>query len=645
MFASGILPDRHTLSLGLALTAGLLWVSTLDYLVFHALIEIITVVATWGVFVTAWNSRYIVRNPCISFVGNAYLFVGLIDVLHILSYKSVSVFFNNPDLGSQLQIIARCMQAVSLLIAPFLFGKRFKTGYVFAAFSALTAGLLLSVFYWRNFPPCFIGEIVPTEFGKMSQNAVILVFLAAIFALFFKRNGLELSAFRTLLASISLSLLSELAFALHTLLLWPTEEPSLFLRLIATYLMYRVFLKIGIFAPFNTIFRNLSLSEKNLFSLLEGLPAFVFVQASDYRIQYANRVFRTLFGNPDGLTCFEVLKTKHKPCEVCPTREIFRTGLPQQRDWGVIKGKTYAIYEYPYRDLDDSVAVLKLGIDITDRKTMETELIAARNELEHRVQIRTAELTRINEALQFEVAERERIQESLEQAREDQRLLSLSLLHAQEMERKRIAMELHDSLGGSLSAIKFRTEHAIGQFEPSSDPKPLQMLDDIIVMLQNLIEEVRRIHQNIWPSILGDFGLIMAINWHCRKFEENYPHIHIEKSLSLKEDDTPDVLKIVIYRIIQEALNNVAKHSAADSVAILLDKENGAIELKIRDNGRGFNIAEAQTSSGAGVGLSGMRERAKLSGGFLEIQSGVIGTEIRALWSAHMITDLMVTKS
>jgi signal transduction histidine kinase len=139
----------------------------------------------------------------------------------------------------------------------------------------------------------------------------------------------------------------------------------------------------------------------------------------------------------------------------------------------------------------------------------------------------------------------------------------------------------------------------------------------------------------------------MAINWHCRKFEENYPHIHIEKSLSLKEDDTPDVLKIVIYRIIQEALNNVAKHSAADSVAILLDKENGAIELKIRDNGRGFNIAEAQTSSGAGtgVGLSGMRERAKLSGGFLEIQSGVIGTEIRALWSAHMITDLMVTKS
>ncbi len=587
------------------------------------------------------------RNAFISFVGNAYFFVGLIDVLYVLSYKSISVFPNDTDLSSQLQIIARCMQSGCLLIAPFLLGRKLKTGYVFATFSALTAGLLLSVFYWRNFPTCFIGGIAPTDFGKMSQGAVILIFFASIFALYFKRDRLEVSAFRTLAVSISLSMFAELAFAFYAFLSWPTEESSLFLRLIATYLMYRVFIKTGIFAPFNTIFRNLSLSEKNLFSLLEGLPAFVFVQAADYRIQYANRVFRSLFGDPEGLACYEVLKSEHKPCEICPTREILRTGLPQQRDWGVIKGKTYAIYEYPYRDLNDSVSVLKLGIDITDRKTMETELIATSNELENRVQIRTAELTRINEALQFEIAERERIQESLERSREDQRLLSLSLLHAQEMERKRIAMELHDSLGGSLSAIKFRTEYAIGQLEPSSNPRPLQLLDDIVVMLQNLIEEVRRIHQNIWPSILGDFGLIMAINWHCRKFEENYAHIHIEKSLLLEEGETPDVLKIVIYRIIQEALTNVAKHSAADCVAILLGKENGVIELKIRDNGKGFNVAETQKSSGTstGVGLSGMKERAKLSGGSLEIQSGGIGTEIRALWSAPMTTDPTITKS
>ena len=138
----------------------------------------------------------------------------------------------------------------------------------------------------------------------------------------------------------------------------------------------------------------------------------------------------------------------------------------------MIKDKTYAIYEYPYRDLDDSSAVLKLGIDITDRKNMETELIAARDELENRVRERTDELTRTNEILQLEIAERERAQQNLERSEEELRLLSLNLLHAQEMERKRIAMELHDSLGGSISAIKFRTEHAIHQLDQSANANP-----------------------------------------------------------------------------------------------------------------------------------------------------------------------------
>jgi signal transduction histidine kinase len=622
--------------------AGLLWAALHDYSVFHALIEIFIVVATWGIFVTAWNSRYVASNACILFLGFAYLFVGIIDLLHVLSDKSISVFPNYPDLSSQLQIISRCMQSVSLLFAPFFLGKRLKTGYVLTALSAITACLFLSAFHWHNFPNCFIGK-APTQFLKISQVAVILAFLASIFIFYSKRHEFEVAASRALAVSISLSMFAEVSFSLHTLYLWRTEVFSLFLRLLATYLMYRVVLNIGIFGPFNSIFHDLSLSERNWFSLLEGLPAFVFVQDSEYRIHYANRVFRCLFGDPANQTCFEILKGADKPCKNCPTKEIFRTGLPQQRDWGIIKDKTYAIYEYPYRDANNSVSVLKLGIDITHRKTMETELINARKDLENRVQMRTAELTRSNEALQAEIAERERIQESLEKSREEQRLLSLSLLHAQEIERKRIAMELHDSLGGSLSAIKFRIEHAIRQLERPLAPGTIKSFDDVVGMLQNLIEEVRRIHQNIWPSILGDFGLITAIGWHCRKFEENYSHIHIEKSLSLEESDTPDVLKIVIYRIIQEALNNVAKHSAADYVAILLGKGNGVIELKIRDNGQGFNAAEVQKSTGAG--LSGMRERAKLSGGSIEIESGGTGTEIRALWSTEVISDLMPAKS
>ena len=103
-----------------------------------------------------------------------------------------------------------------------------------------------------------------------------------------------------------------------------------------------------------------------------------------------------------------------------------------------------------------------------------------------------------------------------------------------------IAMELHDSLGGSLSAIKFRTEHA-DQSNLTSPPTQSRwrLLADVVGMLQNLIEEVRRIHSNIWPSVLSDFGLIMAINWHCRRFEESYPHIHIENPFCLKKPMRP----------------------------------------------------------------------------------------------------------
>src|SRR5208337_4279116 len=260
---------------------------------------------------------------------------------------------------------------------------------------------------------------------------------------------------------------------------------------------------------------------------------------------------------------------------------------------------------------------------------------------------RTAELTRTNEILQLEFAERERVQKNLEQSEEELRLLSLRLLHAQEMERKNIALELHDSLGGSLSAIKFRTEHAICQMDQSSAALPRQLFGDIIVMLQNLIEEVRRINTNIWPSILSDFGLIAAINWHCRKFEESYPHIHIDKSLLIEESEAPDVLKIVVFRIIQEALNNVAKHSGADLATIRLSGEDSSIELNILDDGKGFNVTEARESAltSACAGLIGMRERARLSGGSLEIRSGETGTEIWASWPMGMISEQVSTTS
>ncbi len=648
MFGSGILPDRHTLTLSMLLIVTLVWVSFKDSILFLCLIETVTLLVTWGVFIIAWNSRGLVHNGFLLFLGIDYLFVGIIDLLHMISHTGTGVFAaNSTNLALQLWVIARFFQSGALFVAPFLLGKKIKTAPVFAAFALIAAVLLLSVFRWNNFPACFIEGIGPTRFWKISEYEITIFLIGAVFTLSLKRQAFEFTNFWVLVSSLALSILAESAFAFSTDIHGHANFISHFLRVIAVYLIYRVFIQAGISAPYNTIYRNLSLSEKNLFSLLEGLPAFVFVQMPDYTIQYANRVFRDMFGDPNGKTCHQVLVGKDYPCEFCPTQEVLRTGNPQQRDWNLIRDRTFAIYEYPYRDVDSSPAVLKLGIDITDRKNIETELVEARNELENRVEERTAELTRINEVLRLEIAEKERVQQNLRKSEEELRHLSLKLLQAQEMERRRIAMELHDGLGGSLSAIKFRTENAICQLEMSPASRPGDLFGEIIPMLQNLMEEVRRIHSNIWPSILGDFGLIAALNWQCRVFEQNYPHIHIEKSLLLEESETPDILKIVVYRIIQEALNNIAKHSGADSVSIRLNKQYDSIELKICDNGKGFDVSKAQESArtSACFGLSSMRERARLAGGSLRIRSEGNGTEISATWREAMISNQQAEES
>lgn len=123
----------------------------------------------------------------------------------------------------------------------------------------------------------------------------------------------------------------------------------------------------------------------------------------------------------------------------------------------------------------------------------------------------------------------------------------------------------------------------------------------------------------------------------CREFQTLYSTIHVERQISLQESEVSAPLKTVIYRVIQKALNNIAKHSRADRVHLSLSKLDGKIELAIKDNGVGFVLEDALSIESArrGFGLSGMRERVELSGGAFSIESQKgSGTTVQALWSA-----------
>ncbi len=227
-----------------------------------------------------------------------------------------------------------------------------------------------------------------------------------------------------------------------------------------------------------------------------------------------------------------------------------------------------------------------------------------------------------------EAIHRFNLEDDLRESENRLRHLSSQLLTAQENERKRIARELHDSIGQSLAATKFILEKKLNQLDDRTPP-PGVALEDVIPMIQNTIEESRRIAMDLWPSVLDDLGILSAIGWFSRQFGMVYSAIAIEKQLDIKEHEIPTSLKVVIYRVLQETLNNVAKHSRADRVYISLWKQDGRIELTIEDNGIGFD----PENSGKGLGLVSMKERVEFSGGKLAIESELhLGTTIRATW-------------
>ena len=225
--------------------------------------------------------------------------------------------------------------------------------------------------------------------------------------------------------------------------------------------------------------------------------------------------------------------------------------------------------------------------------------------------------------------------ENLKRSEKNLRILSSQLITAKEEERKRIAHELHDSVGQYLSSIKFNVENIISRLEKGSSESGLASLKEGIPVIQATIEEVRRISMDLRPSILDDLGILATISWFCREYQAVYTSIKVKVSITVEEADVPEHLKIIIFRIIQEALNNAAKHSRADTVDISLGKGAGSIELSISDNGLGFDVQEniLREDSGKGMGLASMEERTDLSGGCFSIDSVKgLGTLIMSTW-------------
>lgn len=346
---------------------------------------------------------------------------------------------------------------------------------------------------------------------------------------------------------------------------------------------------------------TLAAERKRFENVLDMMPAYAILLTPDYHVAFANRTFRETFGDDNGSRCYEFLFNRNEPCETCETYTVLKTGASHYWEWTGPNNRNYDVYDYPFTDADGSPLIMEIGVDVTARKQTEA---------------------------------------GLRDSKERLGFLSSRLLSAYEEERKRISREVHDVITSSLGAILLSQKNTINKLHEEDNEATKDAMERAISMTQEVMRESRRIINDLRPPMLDDLGLITTVSWLSRQFATVYPAIALNQQIEVRETDIPEELKIVIFRIAQEAFTNIGKYSQAQTARITLKITENSLELCITDNGIGFNVQDtlAKRDDGRGLGLISMRERAELSGGTLIIESAAgKGTAICASWPANIM--------
>jgi signal transduction histidine kinase len=294
---------------------------------------------------------------------------------------------------------------------------------------------------------------------------------------------------------------------------------------------------------------------------------------------------------------------------------------------GEVRG-VMTFFSHKLRHPDDTLLQLlaTLGSQIgqfLQRRKAETDLRAAHAELEARIARRTDQLSTMNRALQEEIAERTQVEESL-------RLLSARLLRVQDEERQRLARDLHDSTAQGLAALTMNlavTQERRGDL----DERTRNALEECDALAQRCSKEIRSLAYLLHPPLLEEVGLVAALRWCAEGFAKR-SGISVDVDLPPDFGRLPMDVENALFRIVQECLTNVQRHSGSPTARIRLVRNPHWVSLEVRDQGRGMpaGIADRRDAvESLGVGLLGMRERVRQLGGLLRIDSTGQGATVR----------------
>lgn len=356
-----------------------------SYLLFHTLVELFSVTVAFAVFIVTWNSRKILDNNYLFLVGIAYLFIGILDILHALTYKGMNIIQSTTFYANQFWIATRFLESITLLVG-FWFLKRkhrLNADYIFIIYLLISSLLISSILYWKNFPICYVEGIGQTAFKIYAEYIIIFILISACYTLVKRQNYFDSKVFKLLFASLSFSILSEFCFTLYLTNDGVFNQIGHYGKLISFFLIYKANVETSFLNPTGILFKGLKDKEESYRTLAENLPELIIRLDKNFRCIYTN----------SALSKFTNLNSQH-----FLGKALFAMGLPDyfeqalmeillsaQRDKSlketkldiVLDSKTYffAIQIVPEYISDNEIETyLIICYDITQLKNTENHL-------------------------------------------------------------------------------------------------------------------------------------------------------------------------------------------------------------------------------------------------------------------------------
>ena len=246
--------------------------------------------------------------------------------------------------------------------------------------------------------------------------------------------------------------------------------------------------------------------------------------------------------------------------------------------------------------------------------TLSDKLKSFYSSLEMQVKERTRELEDTNVQLRQEIEERKQAEEALRESQKEFRNLASHLQEFSENERKAIAREIHDEVGQAMTALKMDISSLADSV--GDNMIILNKIGSMAALINSTLSVVRRLQTDLRPHMIDDLGLDETMRWQLSEFEKR-SKVFCSIDISANLDSLGEKPSITLFRVMQEALTNIARHAEAGNVHVAIREENGKIAMEIKDDGKG--IDPEKTRDNRSFGILGMRERVTALGGSLEI--------------------------